>query len=145
MRVVLDTNVLLRSLPRQSALRPIFDAVITRRITVVLTTSILLEYAEIISRKTSVEVANNVLALLLSPSVFHYQQVYFEFNLVTADPDDNKFTDACVAGQADYLVTDDRHFRVVLASQFPTVRVVSAAEFMEIITGNNLLDNHAIP
>jgi predicted nucleic acid-binding protein len=62
------------------------------------------------------------------------QRISFDFRLVEQDPDDDKFVNAYVAGQADYLVTDDRHFRVMLASKFPTVRVVSAAEFMEVLT-----------
>ncbi|RYG47937.1 MAG: hypothetical protein EOO01_14175, partial [Chitinophagaceae bacterium] len=56
---------------------------------------------KIIGRKTSAEVVTNVLTLLLNPAILHHQEVYFHFNLVTADPDDNKFTDAYVAGQAD--------------------------------------------
>lgn len=110
MGIVLDTNGLLRSLPRRSALCPIFDAVVSHQLKVVVTTPILLEYAEIIGCMTSTEVATNVLELLLGRATSH-QQVYFQFNLVPDDPDDNKFTDAYVAGQAYYLVTDDRHFR----------------------------------
>ncbi len=44
MRVVLDTNVLLVSIGRQSPFRPIFDALLQQRLTLVVSTRILLEY-----------------------------------------------------------------------------------------------------
>ena len=53
--------------------------------------------------------------------------------MVAQDPDDDKFVNAYVAGQADYLVTDDRHFRQLLTLLFPQVRVVSAQDFVNIL------------
>jgi uncharacterized protein len=61
----------------------------------------------------------------------HRQRISYGFRLVAEDADDDKFSDAYVAGQADYLVTDDRHFRSVLQSTFPKVKVVSTADFMK--------------
>ena len=43
MRIVLDTNVLLRYLPKASPLRPIFEAIWLRRLELVVSTPILLE------------------------------------------------------------------------------------------------------
>jgi predicted nucleic acid-binding protein len=34
----------------------------------------------------------------------------FQFHVVTADPDDNIFTDCAITADADYLVTEDAHF-----------------------------------
>ena len=77
--------------------------------------------------------ARNVLELLLGPAQARLQPIWFSFGLPADDPDDQKFVDAYVAAQADYLVTDDRHFRTVLAARFPQVRVVSAAEFGAVL------------
>lgn len=60
---------------------------------------------------------------------------YFNWRLITADPDDDKFVDCAVAGNADFIVSDDRHFRVLAQISFPKVRVISADDFMEIVTG----------
>jgi predicted nucleic acid-binding protein len=38
-----------------------------------------------------------------SPDIIH-QHVYYNWNLIKADPDDNKFFDIAVAANADYLV-----------------------------------------
>jgi predicted nucleic acid-binding protein len=100
----------------------------------VVSTSLLLKYEEILTERNGSLVGNSVLAVLLTRSNVRRQRISFDFRLVEQDPDDDKFVNAYVAGQADYLVTDDRHFRVMLASKFPTVRVVSAAEFMEVLT-----------
>ncbi len=68
MRIVLDTNVLLQSLRKESSFRPILDAIRFRRIELVVSTAILLEYEEILSQKTSAQVAENVLLMLLGPA-----------------------------------------------------------------------------
>jgi len=135
-RVVLDTNVLIKAIGRQAVFRPIFDAFLTKRYDLVVSTSILLEYEEVLSERNGPLVGTSILTVLLTRSNVRRQRINYDFRLVEQDPDDDKFVNAYVASQADYLVTDDRHFRVVLASQFPTVRVVSTAEFMEVLTAS---------
>lgn len=66
MKVVLDTNVLLVSFSQKSMFRPIFDAILDERITVCLTTDILIEYEEIITRHAGPEIAVWVLQLIES-------------------------------------------------------------------------------
>lgn len=60
-------------------------------------------------------------------------EVYYNWNLITADPDDNKFTDAYIAADADYLVTNDTHFNEIKKSPFPRVNIISADEFLEVL------------
>lgn len=133
MRIVLDTNVLLQSLRKKSPFRLILDAIRFRRIELVVSTAILLEYEEILSQKTSAQVAENVLLMLLGPAQARQQNTYYAFELITADPDDNKFVDCYVAAQADYLVSNDRHFEGLSAAGFPAVRVVSAEAFLGML------------
>ena len=64
MKVVLDTNVLLQAIAKKSRLRPIWDAYLNERYELLFTSSMLLEYEEKISEKTSHLVAFNVIALL---------------------------------------------------------------------------------
>ncbi|RYE89936.1 MAG: putative toxin-antitoxin system toxin component, PIN family [Cytophagaceae bacterium] len=133
MRVILDTNVLVKAIGRQSAFRPLFDAFLAKCYDLVISTEILLEYEEVLSERNGPLVSTSILTVLLTRSNVRRQRISFDFRLVEQDPDDDKFVNAYIAGQADYLVPDDRHFRVVLASRFPTVRVVSTADFMELI------------
>lgn len=67
-----------------------------------------------------------------SPDVLQVNK-YFFWNLITADPDDNKFVDCAVAASADYLVTEDKHFKVLKNIPFPPVTVVSMDDFLEVL------------
>lgn len=49
------------------------------------------------------------------------------------DPDDNKFTDMAIAGNADYLITNDRHFDLLKGVEFPKVNVISLDDFKKLI------------
>jgi uncharacterized protein len=135
MRVLIDTNVLLAILPRKSPYRPIFDAILTHQIALVLSNEIVSEYAEIIEQKTNALVASNIVELLIGLPNTILQEVFFGWNLITADPDDNKFVDCAIASQADFIVTNDKHFKVLAAVEFPKVIVKSLEDF-DIIVRN---------
>lgn len=62
-------------------------------------------------------------------------EIYYYWNLITVDPDDNKFTDAYISANADYLVTNDAHFNEVKKITFPPVNIISADEFLEVLKG----------
>jgi uncharacterized protein len=47
------------------------------------------------------------------------------WQLIAADPEDDKFVDAAVAGGADALITYDRHFDVLTTVSFPRVNVLT--------------------
>jgi predicted nucleic acid-binding protein len=66
MIIVLDTNALLVSIPKQSIYRPILDALIDGKFDLVISNYILSEYTEIIERKSNSIVANNIAEMLLS-------------------------------------------------------------------------------
>ena len=137
MKIVLDTNILLQSLARKSKTRPIWDAFLNKHYTLIVTPSILLEYEEIIANRTSVEVSSNVVSLFYEAANVAFIHIYYEWKVITDDPDDNKFFDAAVAGNADYLVTNDNHFKQAQKIDFPRVNIVNAEEFLGIIQNNN--------
>ncbi|MBX2928668.1 MAG: nucleotide-binding protein, partial [Saprospiraceae bacterium] len=58
---------------------------------------------------------------------------YFKWNLISTDPDDNKFSDCAIACNARYLVSDDKHFNVLKSLSFPRVSVLAAEEFVAIL------------
>lgn len=77
MKVVLDTNVLLICLPKISDYRPIFDGLLQGKYTLAISESILQEYIEIIERKTTIEIANNLAELLLSLNNVDKEIIYY--------------------------------------------------------------------
>jgi predicted nucleic acid-binding protein len=59
--------------------------------------------------------------------------VYYKWNLITVDPDDNKFVDCAIAANADYIVTNDKHFNILKEINFPKVSCITIEEFIEIL------------
>ena len=117
MTVVLDTNVVLSARAARHPHYVIVLAIAAGVFRVAVSTEILLEYEEIITANAGagrwrqfasvLEVAGQTHGnvLRVAPS--------FHFHLIIADPDDDKFADCAVAAEADYIITDDRHFDVL--------------------------------
>lgn len=92
-----------------------------------------MEYEEIISRKYSVAVAKNTIrTLLMLPNVIK-SDVYYYWNLIKDDPDDNKFVDCAIAANIDYIVSNVRHFNVLEDIDFPKVNVINLGQFQALL------------
>ena len=133
MRVVLDTNTLLVSIGRKSKYRIIFEALLEGRIRLLLTNEILSEYVEMLEARTSPVVAENIASFLLRSPDVERTEVYFRWAAIYADADDNKFVDCALNGNADVIVTDDRHYRVLKSVPFPKIRVIQTREFATML------------
>jgi predicted nucleic acid-binding protein len=55
---------------------------------------------------------------------------HFQFHVISADPDDNAFTDCAIAANADYVITEDTHF-LPLANAGYRPQPVTPAVFIE--------------
>ncbi len=131
MKIVLDTNVLLVSISRKSEYFPIFDAFLNGHIQLCVTTDILFEYAELLASKFHPNVMDNIMKTIeKSPDIVQITK-YYNWQLIKADPDDDKFVDCAVAANVDYLVTNDKHFKVLETIEFPLVNVLSAEVFLQ--------------
>ena len=133
MVIVLDINALLVSIPRKSIYRPILDALITGKFNLVISNDILSEYIEVIERKANAQVANNIAEMLLNLSNLNKVEVYFDWNLMSNDPDDNKYVNAAIVGAADYIVTNDQHFNILESVNFPKVKILGIEKFLKLI------------
>ena len=133
LRVVIDTNVLLVSISSRSPYHLIYRSFIDGLYTLCVTTDMLDEYAEILSQKLGQERSLYVLESIDNfPNVKSFTR-YYRWELITVDPDDNKFVDAALACNADYIVTNDGHFDVLKNVPFPKVNVISADEFLALL------------
>lgn len=134
LKIVLDTNVLLRSISRRSVYAIIMDKLYENAFELYITNDILLEYEEKISDIFSKETAELIIgAFSILPNVRKID-TYFRLNLITADADDNKFSDCVFAGNVHFLITDDKHFNVLKSISFPAINVISPEEFNELLT-----------
>jgi putative PIN family toxin of toxin-antitoxin system len=133
LKVVLDTNAILTALPEWSKYRIVLDALIEDGYEAVVTTEIFLEYEEKIREKFDQEVADlNLDALKILPNVI-FQEIWFQFNLIATDQDDNKFVDCALASNAHYIVTNDKHFNVLKNIGFPKLELLTVQEFTAIL------------
>ena len=128
-RIVLDTNCLLQALPSRSPYHKIWTEVMAGRISLCVNSDILSEYEEKLAEKTTPEIARNVLEAITRLHTTVFQQVYFHFGLIEADPDDNKFVDCAVAVDAEYIVTNDTHFNILKQIDWPRLIVIDIKTF----------------
>ena len=130
--VVLDTNVFLVALAPQSPFSLILDTLLEHLFTLVITNEILLEYEEVISRRYDSLLVKDIFELLLHlPNVIQ-RDVFFKWNFILNDLDDNKFVDIAIATNADYLVSSDKHFNILKEIPYPKVNLIGIDDFLEI-------------
>ena len=101
-RLVLDTNSLIQCIARRSHYHAI--------------------WLSLLDGRNSLCVSNEILE--------EYEEIYYHFNLITVDFDDNKFVDCAVAGNAKFIVTEDHHYDILQKIDFPKVEIIKLDEMM---------------
>ncbi len=139
MRIVLDTNCLLASLSRRGAYFNVWKSLQQGKYTLCVSNEILEEYEEILTQSTNSVIASNVVQTLLNAPTVELIEPFYRFNLIKNDPDDNKFVDCAIAGNATYIVSNDSHFDVLKQIDFPKLVVKRIQEFSTILEQENLL------
>jgi putative PIN family toxin of toxin-antitoxin system len=133
LKIVLDTNALLRSVSRRSAYAIILDKLYENAYDLYITNEIQLEYEEKITDIFSEETAELITGAF---SLLHNVKkidIHFHLNLIVADVDDNKFSDCAFAGNVHFLVTDDKHFNVLKSTSFPSINIISLEAFVKLL------------
>lgn len=133
MNVVIDTNCLIVSIPKGNLEYWLYEAFASRMFNWVVSNEVLTEYEEQLSLFYSPKTADLVLKILTAAPNVTLTEPYFKWALIEADPDDNKFSDLAISANANYLVTHDKHFKILDNIPFPSVKAVTLAEFKEIL------------
>lgn len=133
LKIVLDTNAIITALPHWSKFRIVLDALVDDEYDAIVTTEIFMEYEEKLREKFDPETADlNLDMLKMLPNVF-IQETWFQFHLISQDPDDNKFVDCALAANAHFIVTNDKHFNVLKSLSFPKVNLLTVEEFTSLL------------
>jgi putative PIN family toxin of toxin-antitoxin system len=98
------------------------------------TTEILQEYQEVMQREWSPLAAERVMVLLDNLPNMEKTTVYYFWQLITVDKDDNKFVDCAVAANADYLISHDRHFNELQDINFPKVEFIKLEKLFSLLS-----------
>jgi putative PIN family toxin of toxin-antitoxin system len=133
MRAIIDTNCLIASIPPKNEEYWLYLAFRRKMFEWVISNEIMLEYEEQLSDFYSPHTADLVMNILLTASNVLRAEPFIRWRLIKKDPDDDKFADLAISANVNYLVTNDKHFNVLKYVPFPTVKVVSLAEFKIIL------------
>lgn len=80
---------------------------------------------------TAFQVAHNVVEAIANLTTTIMQNTYVHFELLSTDLDDNKFVDCAIAADAEYIVTNDKHFEALRDIPWPKVEIIKIAEFIK--------------
>ena len=133
MRIVLDTNCLIQSVSPRSMYHDVWVSILQGRNTLCVTNEILEEYAEILQRLIGQKAAESVLDAIVTNRYVEFFTPHYHFNLIEADPDDNKFVDCAIQAGARYIVTNDHHYDILRNIRFPRVAVISLVDFLMLV------------
>ena len=129
--IVLDTNSLIMAVSSRSHYHIIWQSFLDGDYSLCISNEILEEYAEVISRNISSNAARYIIYTIMERSNVRLITPSYKWNLITADPDDNKFVDCAIAANAKCIVTEDHHFNALKKIDFPTVDVISIDDFLK--------------
>ncbi len=91
---------------------------------------VLSEYTEILTEKSSEWFAETVVnAIVNNENTVRVSPTFF-FNLIQSDPDDNKFVDCAICGNAEFIVSNDSHFNVLKRIGWPKLSVIRIEEYI---------------
>ena len=133
MKCVIDTNVLIVSISEFSKYHWMYRLIIEGKIQVYITNEILMEYEEKLTDKLGADTAMNVVRTLLDLENVFLINVYFKLDLIKADTDDNKFVDCAFTSNAQVLISNDKHFRILNTIAFPKINLATLEKFKEMI------------
>ncbi len=134
LRAVLDTNVLVSGAFWRGASFRVLELVCVGKLGLVASPGIIAEYLRIMQKdevleKTSERQRAAALSLL-HKVLFRVIVVEPEtrFGAITADPDDDKFIDAALAGKADFIVSKDKH--LLCLEEFEGIEILTPEELL---------------
>lgn len=131
--IVIDTNCLLQMISRHGAYYAAWRAFRDGQYYLCISNEIISEYAEILSQKTTPFIAEGVLGVIMNSQYCLFFDPQYHFNLIQQDPDDNKFVDCAIIANADYIVSEDSHFKILKTIPFPKVNVITLDSFLKDI------------
>lgn len=131
MRLVIDTNIFFSAFNPKSYYHPIITNIFLKKYSLLVSTPVLLEYEEILQRIFPEKLLEQFWLFILSSDNVIFVTPTFNFQLPFADEDDQKFVDCAVCGNADFLVTNDKHYNILKDIKFPKVKVIRAAHLLK--------------
>ncbi|MBP3843113.1 MAG: putative toxin-antitoxin system toxin component, PIN family [Prevotella sp.] len=132
-KLVLDTNSLIQCISRRSPYHELWLTFLDGRNQLCVSNEILEEYAEILEIKASPKFSELAIDVIINNPNTLFITPFYHFNTIEKDPDDNKFVDCAVAGQAKFIVTEDSHYKILQDLSFPKVDIIGLNDAMRLL------------
>ncbi|MBI2148038.1 putative toxin-antitoxin system toxin component, PIN family [Candidatus Woesearchaeota archaeon] len=135
-RVTLDTNVLVSGSFWTGASFRILELIDQKRIGLVLSKEITEEYAriinsgEIIDKVEQKQLILSALAEKVMTASIHVVPT-IKLDVVKNDPDDNKILECAVSGNADYIISYDKHLLII--QEFRGIKILTPEGFLRSV------------
>ena len=133
MRIVLDTNCLIQSISPRSRYYAVWESLVNGQNTLCVSNEIIMEYLEILQRLTDHDTAETIVKTIINSRFVEFVTPYYNFGLITQDPDDNKFVDCAIAANACFIVTNDHHYDILKGLDYPPIDVINLEDFMRLL------------
>jgi uncharacterized protein len=131
-KAILDTNVLISGIFWRGAPFEILQAWQEQRFRLVITVPILNEYSRVageITKKYSIPILSNIFNLIELHSEI-VEPVSFA-QAVCTDPDDDKFLEAAVGAEADYVISGDA--ALLRVKRYHRTQIVTPSQFLKLL------------
>ncbi len=132
MRVVLDTNVFVSGIHWAGSSEKILRAWMEGKFELVSSLPIIEEIVRILANFKLPLDADDISwweSLILEKSLVVVSSE--EVDIVKNDPDDNKFIEAALEAQAEYIVSQDKH--LLLIKEYRGIKIVHPDDFLELL------------
>lgn len=133
MRIVLDTNCLIQSISPRSRYYAVWESLVNGQNTLCVSNEIIMEYLGILQRLTDHDTAETVVKTIINSKFVEFITPYYHFEMITQDPDDNKFVDCAITANARFIVTNDRHYDVLKGLDYPPIDIINLENFMKLL------------
>ncbi|MFC1496037.1 putative toxin-antitoxin system toxin component, PIN family [Candidatus Margulisiibacteriota bacterium] len=131
-KVILDTNIIISALGYNGKERTILEKCVKNELQLYLSEETLKELERVLEYpkfKFSQEQKDNI--KLIISKFGHIVTQEFRVNVVVSDPSDNKFLEAAISANAEYLITGDK--ALLQVKQFGRTKILNAARFLKEI------------
>ena len=138
MKIVIDTNVLVGALLREGgAARAVLRLCLDRKVEPLVGVALFCEMEDVLARNSlfrssplDQQERHDFFAAFLN--ITNWVTIYYRWRPNLHDEADNHVVELAVAGSASYIVTQNSRDFAEMELRFPGLKVVTAAEFLEL-------------
>jgi len=134
-KVVVDTNVFVSAALLKGTSSIVMEKWKEGKFVLLFSTDIFDEYFEIIARPRFNQEERDIrelAGLLIDKGVVVEPQKHLD--IVKEDPDDNKFLECAIEGEADFIVSGDRH--LLSLQEYEGIKILKITQFIQEIEDN---------